>query len=108
VRLKSEYKPDRLEAVQELEGLLKGDDPATALAARDALEDMAADDDSLTLRSRASEVLTGYPAWLEQKQAEAERIAQEKAEQERLEMEKREAERLEREKAKKSAWRGRG
>jgi uncharacterized caspase-like protein len=98
-RLKSAYTPDRLEAVQELDDLLKGDDPALALSAREALEHLAAADDSLTVRSRVAEVLAGYPAWLEQKQAEAERMAQEKAEQQRLERERAEAESLQREQA---------
>ena len=113
-RMKSGYMPDREEAIQELEGLLKGDNPALAQLARIALEQLADDDDSsLKVRRKASEVLEQSPGIARQEQisekmdqerlareqAEAERqgrerAGRERAEQERLAREKAEAERL--------------
>ncbi len=56
-RLNSDWKPDRLEAVKELEGLLHGADTALALAARLALEDAANNDDNLSVRNAAEAAL---------------------------------------------------
>jgi hypothetical protein len=98
-RMKSEYKPDRLEAIQELGGFLEGDDPSLAMAAQNALEKISVDDDSLSIRNSASGYLAGHAEHQAVKKAEEERRAQQQAEAERLAALKAEEERRAREKA---------
>jgi hypothetical protein len=59
-RLRSDWKPDRLDAIQELSSLLGSTDNSQVLAARQALEDIADRDDSLSVRNAAEAVL-GLP-----------------------------------------------
>lgn len=98
-RIKSEYKPDRLEAIQELQGLFDSDDPSMVMAAQAALERIAAADDSLSIRSSAASILTQYAERLAALKGEEERLAREKAEVKRLASLKAEEKRQARERA---------
>jgi WD40 repeat protein len=71
-RLKSEYLPDRQEAVEELKGLLESDDDPAALAALTALEKVAKEDDSGSIRRRARAILADSAARMAELNAKAE------------------------------------